>query len=66
MKYPNLRKNLRVLRAKKDWTQFDVPNVPEATIRALESGNQWPTEQTLSKLAAAFKVKPESLFVIEG
>jgi len=62
VKYPNLRRNLRMLRAKFDWGQFEVPTVPEATIRRLESGNEWPTQQTVTKLAKAFEVVPEDLF----
>ena len=64
-----LAKNLKTLRARRDWSQADLAEKAGLSIVYLsdiERGNKWPYLDTLVKLAGAFKVQVYELLMPEN
>ena len=64
-----LAKNIKVFRARRNWSQADLAEKSGLSIVYLsdiERGNKWPYLNTLVKLAGAFKVEVYELLMPEN
>ena len=64
-----LYNTLKVERAKKDWTQEQLAHeagVTRKTINAIENGRDIPSVYLALRLAQAFGVRVEDLFLLKG
>jgi len=64
-----LARNIKVFRARRDWSQADLAEKAGLSIVYLsdiERGNKWPYLNTLVKLAGAFKVEVYELLMPES
>ena len=61
-----LAENLRTLRKKKDWTQFELAekaDMAEATIKSIELKKNWPSKESLAQITTALDIDVYELFL---
>lgn len=61
-----LSENLKRLRKERNFTQFELAekaNISEAMVKSVEYGSAWPSEKTLTQIAAALDVDVLKFFI---